>query len=244
LKKLNKSKEQSSTGTIELDPIHLKEKVAPVGIVKYDNTISPDSESTAKEYFVKYCVDDNYNFDHFLKDIKLAVGEAKALHCLKQQNQKSPLKKNIDLVVKHAEKLSEALKAVANDHYTLSLLRREIDYENDVIGYQKYKKLIEPASYAHEELDILVPLLRKVQDTVKEASELKTTDWQLLLCVGLIRVETKLTGLIPPITSSSGTNILPPIYNFINSVSLNELGQGTSEEKVKQALKIKLPISN
>ena len=215
----------------------IKEKVAPVGIVDFDNSLSRRSGDIALEYFKKHSSVENYTKEEYLADVKNAVGEARALHHLKESNKKEPLKKNINEIVKHVSGLINALKEMENNSYTLGILRQEIDKNSDVLGYQVYSKFLTPGEYADCELGVVLPLLKDAQVIINCAAELKTKDWQSLLCHQLVVIHKKLTGNYPPKTSRSSIKYIATSFNqFVNEISMVEFRNGTSEKHVKEAL--------
>jgi hypothetical protein len=218
----------------------IKEKVAPIGIIQYDNSLKSESVKVATDYYLQHNDNSSYTEIDYFTDIKNAVGEARALYQLKELNKKKPLKKNINEVIKHVSGLINALKEMENNHYTLSILRQEIERNSDVLGYQVYKKFLSPGDYADCELDIVLPVLKDAQVIISCAAELKTKDWQLLLSLKLVEIHVKMTDKVPKMMADSGENNMPPVYKLVDDLSLEEFKSGTSSQKVIEAINILL----
>lgn len=213
------------------------EAILPVGIVDYDNSLSKGTIHKTESHYNEYSLNSvDYTISEFLSDVANSVGEARSLYTLKKLNVKGDLKKNLKDVETLTQKLVKSLYALENDHYSLAILRQEILKEKDTVGFGTYKKLIDPGHYAGSELDVLLPVLGKAFKIVQQASELRTTDWQSILCRNLLKAQLKLTGSLPPKNSTGPNSSLAPIYILINKISLNELRQGTSDLKVKEEI--------
>jgi hypothetical protein len=212
----------------------IREDILPVGVVDYDNSLSEETLQITNYYYKKYSLNNvNYPLAEFLSDVANSVGEARSLYALKKLNVKGDLKKNLKDIATLTNKMIGSLRALENDYYSLAILRREILKEKNTVGYGTYKKLIDPGHYADTELDVLLPVIDRAFKIVQQAAELRTTDWQAILCRKLIKAQLKLTGVSPPKSSSGPNSSLAPIYTFINKISINEFRQGTSETKVK-----------
>jgi hypothetical protein len=213
----------------------IREDILPVGVVDYDNSLSGKTIQITDTYYKEHSLNNvNYPLAEFLSDVANSVGEARSLFALKKLNVKGDLKKNLKDIATLTNKMIGSLRALENDHYSLAILRREILKEKNTVGYGTYKKLIDPGHYADTELDVLLPVIDRAFKIVQQAAELRTTDWQAILCRNLLEAQLKLTSESPPKTSSCTSPSMPPIYTFVDKVSLNEFKQGTSETKVKE----------
>jgi hypothetical protein len=212
----------------------MKKVVMPLGITDVDTSISSKTEEILSSFFENFNANNTLTRMEYIQEVGEAIGAARSLKELKEKNNKASLKTSIEKIDEALSKLIPALEEI--DGYALSLLISEIDKEVGYLEFPNIEPFRQPGEYAEY---VLKPFHQKITSSFKilaDTSELRKQDWKYDLSIKLIGLYRVITGSFPDNIGSGGSATTPIFYQFVDDISIKELGEHLSERVIRKAI--------